>query len=146
MSHSLFLRGGEVEHIRNSDVQFVQRSGEDCLLIHVYPLKKKKKTPRFPFFIPAAPLEEAGTCPVAASRKLLSVDPANCLPYDPFFRRKFRGAVLPLKTADIRDFARSVTRASNLPSSEVGAHSWRIGGCTDHANGGGQPLQVSRLR
>ena len=42
----LFMRGGELQHIRHCDIAHTTQDGRNCLLIQVLAIKKKKKTRR----------------------------------------------------------------------------------------------------
>lgn len=141
----LLLRGGEVRHIRQKDVSFERRHGRKCLIVQVKAIKQARKRAgtdgrRYEHFIPEAPGDAA--CAFAAVARIL--DPhwsGRGLPNhtgarsaSPLFRGSGGGG---MSTSQVRRVAKTVGEAAGLPRRELGAHSCRIGGATDHRDGGG---------
>ena len=145
----LFLRGGEPQYIRERDVRFERCGGDDaCVIINVLPLKKRGRArgQRVPMRI--FPARRAGApdaaCAFAAIRRLLVIDAVGRNPNGtgPFFRIRQGAGWRPFATTDVAAHAQYVARHAGVPHESVGGKAYRIGGATDHADGGGTPLEL----
>jgi len=157
LANVLLLRGGELAHLRYCDMKQATFEGRDCLLFEVLALKKADGAAhqRYPIIVPKAPGDPA--CAVAALARLFRRDgegrPAAASwasDTTPLVRycgkRQLASATLArpraVSTDDMRAFARRLAAALGLPEGDLSGHSFRIGGATDHADGGGDQMQL----
>lgn len=150
VAHILMLRGGEIQHLRFCDATYAPQGGRQCILFRVLAIKMKSGMvkARHPILVPEVPGDPA--CPYAALEHLWGVDTEGRGALTgggseaPIFRLEARGTTRPITTNDLRDYLKRVAAAAGFEGSlgEITAHSTRIGGATDFADGGGSLMQV----
>jgi hypothetical protein len=157
LANVLLLRGGELAHLRYCDMKLATFDGRDCLLFDVLALKKAggAASRRYPILVPEAPDDPA--CAVAALARLFRRD-GDGRPEEAAWRESTMPLVRysgkrhlasaqqarprAVSTDDMRAFARRLAVALRLPEGDLSGHSFRIGGATDHADGGGDQMQL----
>jgi hypothetical protein len=157
LANVLLLRGGELAYLRYCDMKQAVFEGRECLLFEVLALKKADGAThrRYPIVVPEAPGDPA--CAVAALARLFRRDgegrPAAASWHSdttPLVRcrgKRQLAAATPARpravsTDDMRTYARRLAAALHLPERDLSGHSFRIGGATDHADGGGDQMQL----
>ena len=133
----VLARGGEIERVQRSDLQFKrQRGGRRYAILWIAPLKKRGHQVKLPQFIYEQQTPEEWE-PYRALRRL-----SDAIGDGPGEAPLFTGSTgAPMTTARFRALNKRYARLLGWDPKEAGAHSPRIGGASEYASTG----QASQL-